>query len=136
MKMKPLCLALCASVVASGCAQPPDQVEASYVSPSTYAGRSCTQLMDERNEIASRVNALNKAQKDAATTDAVATGVALVVFWPAAFALAATKDNAGALSAAKGNYDAITTQMRKQGCKLPPEPVAPPVVEDRKRSWE
>ncbi|HBS49826.1 MAG TPA: hypothetical protein DEA05_06925 [Rhodobacteraceae bacterium] len=120
----------------TACAPAPDQVEASYVSPSTYAGRSCAQLMAERNEIVSRVNALNQQQKDAATTDAVATGVALVLFWPAAFALAATKDNATALSAAKGNYDAVTAQMRQQNCPLPPEPVAPVQPEEKKRSWE
>jgi hypothetical protein len=80
--------------------------------------------MGERNEIASRVNKLNSEQQSAATTDAVLTGVALVIFWPAAIALAATKDNATALSAAKGNYDAITTQMRKQSCSLPAEVVA------------
>ena len=55
----------------------------------------------------------------------------------AALALAASKDNATALSAAKGNYDAITTQMRSQGCKLPPEPVqAEPEPAEKKRSWE
>ncbi len=118
---KMMALAACVAAVA-GCAQPPSQIEASYVSPSTYKGRSCGQLMTERNEIVRRVNSLTQQQKDSATTDAVATGVALVVFWPAAFVLAATEDNANALSAAKGNYDAITTQMRSQGCALPPEP--------------
>jgi len=48
--------------------------------------------------------------------------------------LAATEDNATALSAAKGNYDAITTQMKSQGCTLPPEPVqaAPKQTEKKK----
>lgn len=127
---------LSAAVTLSACAQSPNQVEASYVSPSTYAGRSCNTLMAERNEIVSRVNVLTKEQQTAATTDAVATGVALVIFWPAAIALAATKDNATALAAAKGNYDAITKQMQKQGCALPPEPIAPVEPETKKRSWE
>ena len=125
---------LVAGIALSGCAQPPDQVEASYVSPNQFKGRSCSQLMSERNEIVRRVNDLTQQQKEAATTDAVATGVALVVFWPAAFVLAATEDNATALSAAKGNYDAITTQMKSQGCTLPPEPVqaAPKQTEKKK----
>lgn len=137
MKRK-IMAALIAATAVSGCAQSPDQVEASYVSPNQFKGRSCSQLMGERNEIASRVNTLTKEQKQAATNDAVATGVALVIFWPAAIALAASKDNATALSAAKGNYDAITTQMRTQGCKLPPEPVQaePDPSAEKKRSWE
>lgn len=136
MKRK-ISAALVAAIALSGCAQSPDKIEASYVSPNQFKGRSCNQLMGERNEIASRVNTLNKEQQKAATNDAVATGVALVIFWPAALALAASKDNATALSAAKGNYDAITTQMRTQGCKLPPEPVqAEPEPAEKKRSWE
>ncbi|MFW8593060.1 hypothetical protein [Cribrihabitans neustonicus] len=110
---------LAAAVALAGCAQNPDKIAASYVSPSSYQGRSCAQLMAERNEIVSRLNLLNAEQKQAATNDAIATGVALVLFWPAAFALAATKDHATALSAAKGNYDAITAQMTQKGCDMP-----------------
>ena len=51
------------------------------------------------------------------------TGVALVIFWPAALGLAATKDNETALSTAKGNYDAITAKMTQKGCKIPTAPV-------------
>ncbi|AAV95315.1 hypothetical protein KQ247_19125 [Ruegeria pomeroyi] len=130
---------LAISGLVAGCAQQPNQVAASYVSPSTYDGRSCANLLQERNEIVGRVNQLTSEQKEAATTDAVLTGVALVVFWPAAIGLAATKDNATALSAAKGNYDAITAKMTQKGCALPPEPVAPSPVateEKKKRSWE
>lgn len=63
-----------------------------------------------------------------------------MLFWPAAIALAATKDQESALSSAKGNYDAITAQMTSKGCTIPagsaqvvttPEPVEKP-----KRSWE
>ena len=139
MKLRHIAVTIGSLSILSGCAQPPGQVEASYVSPSTYEGRSCQQLLSERNEIVSSVNALTEEQSKAATTDAVATGVALLVFWPAAIALAATKDNATALSAAKGNYDAITARMTQKNCKLPAAAVAP--VEDphetkKKRSWE
>lgn len=108
----------------SACTQGADKIEASYVSPSAFSGRSCSQLMTERNEIVHKVNSLTRAQDKSAQTDAVATGVALLLFWPAAFALAATDDNATALSAAKGNYDAITERMKQQGCKIPAEQVS------------
>ncbi len=136
--MKMAAISLIASISVAGCAQHSNQIEASYVSPSTYAGRSCNQLMAERNDIVTTVNELSAAQDKSATEDAVLTGVALLVFWPAAIALAATKDNATAVSAAKGNYDAITAQMKSKGCALPPEP-APTVVpesNEKKRSWE
>jgi len=75
--------------------------------------------MIERNEIVRNVNSLTEDQNKAATDDAVITGIALVLFWPAAIALAATKDKASALSVAKGNYDAITSTMEQKGCRLP-----------------
>lgn len=118
--IRPLLVAvIAASTALSGCAQNPDKIAASYVSPSTYDGRSCSQLLAERNEIASKVNSLSAEQKEAATTDAVLTGVALVIFWPAAIGLASTKDNEAALSSAKGNYDAITTKMTQKNCRIP-----------------
>ena len=76
--------------------------------------------MLERNDIVRKVNSLTVDQNKAATDDAVITGIALVLFWPAAIALAATKDKSSALSVAKGNYDAITLTMEKKGCRLPP----------------
>lgn len=99
--------------------------------------------MAERNEIVGRVNMLTAQQKKAADNDAVATGVALLLFWPAAFALAASDDHSTALSSAKGHYDAVTQQMRKQGCQMPPEPLHPTMAKadgdaakGAKRSWE
>ncbi|MEM9552079.1 MAG: hypothetical protein AAGA05_12945 [Pseudomonadota bacterium] len=110
---------LAACVAVSACAQQPHKIEASYVSRSAFEGKGCNDLLAERNDIVRHVNDLSAKQKKAATTDAVATGVALVLFWPAAFALATTSDNSGALSLAKGNYDAISSQMQLQGCNVP-----------------
>ncbi len=106
-------------LIASGCAESAKNVDAAYVSPNVYAGQSCNSLMTERNEIVRRVNNLTKQQNKAATDDAVITGIALVLFWPAAIALAATDDNSSELAVAKGNYDAITSKMQQQGCSLP-----------------
>ncbi len=138
MRLKSFALALTVPLALGACVQQPEKVQSSYVSPSTYAGRSCNQLMSERNEIVGRVNLLTNQQKKAATNDAVATGVALFLFWPAAFALAASDDNSTALASAKGHYDAVTAQMRKQGCRMPPEPVQTAAVQpdSPKRSWQ
>ncbi|WP_170376347.1 hypothetical protein [Ruegeria atlantica] len=100
----------------AACAQSPDKVGATYVSPAIFDGRSCQQLHAERNQIASNVKKLTADQKKAATDDAVITGVTLVLFWPAALAMAATQDHADQLAAAKGNYDAITQAMQTKNC--------------------
>ena len=113
-----------ALIALTACAEQAKNVEAQYVSPNVYQGRNCGQLLSERNEIVRKVNELARKQDQAATNDAVATGVALLVFWPAAIALAATNDRSEALSAAKGNFDAITQRMKQQRCKIP-EPIAP-----------
>jgi len=106
--------------ILTACAPSPDRVSASYVSPVVFEGQSCKKLMAERNEIARKVNLLTAEQRKSSTNDAVATGVALVLFWPAAIALAITEDQSAQLAQAKGNFDAIETQMRKKGCQLPP----------------
>jgi len=103
----------------SACATQPDAVSASYVSPSVYKGQSCARLVSERNQIVRNLNTLSAEQSKQATNDAVATGVALVLFWPAAFLIGASGDSATALASAKGNYDAITAQMISQGCAVP-----------------
>lgn len=143
MRLKSLALALTVPLTLGACVSQPEKIQSSYISPSTYAGRNCNQLMSERNEIVGRVNMLTAQQKKAANNDAVATGVALLLFWPAAFALAASNDSSTALSSAKGHYDAVTQQMRTQGCKMPPEPIQPVMAKaggstatEAKRSWE
>ena len=108
--------AMVATISLAGCAQRADQIEASYVSSTIYKGQTCQQLISERNEIVARVNDLAADQNESATTDAVAMGVGLVLFWPALFVLAATDDNKAELAAAKGNYDAINAAAKQRKC--------------------
>lgn len=118
MKMYKLASMLGLVAILAACAQQPNKVEATYISPSQYGGKSCKQLLAQRNEIVSRVNLLTKKQKKAADTDAALVGVTMVLFWPAAFAMLLTEDENQALSMAKGEFDAITTQMEKRGCSI------------------
>ena len=110
--------------ILSACAPTPGQVSASYVSPLVYEGQTCKSLMAERNQIAKTVILLTAEQRKSSTNDAVLTGVALVIFWPAAIALALTDDQSAQLAQAKGNFEAIETQMQKRGCQMPVVPVA------------
>ena len=52
-----------AAILVSGCAQQPDQVTKSYVSPSTYAHLNCQQLLAERAELVGHVSTLTAKQK-------------------------------------------------------------------------
>jgi len=105
-------------LLVSGCAKTPDRITATYVSPALFQEQSCTTLLAERNRIVTELDQLVAGQQKASATDAVATGIALVLFWPAALTLGVTKDNASALSSAKGHYDAISTAMQQKGCHI------------------
>jgi hypothetical protein len=69
----------------AGCASRSQDITALYVSPVQYQGYSCSQLREEAARVSSRAAAASGLQDQNATSDAVATGVALIVFWPAAF---------------------------------------------------
>jgi hypothetical protein len=69
----------------SACASRSSDVTASYVSPMTYQSYTCQQLAEEAQAISARAAQTAGAQDDKRTRDQVATGVAIVVFWPAAF---------------------------------------------------
>ncbi|WP_372885469.1 hypothetical protein [Shimia sp.] len=110
------CIAI-AGLSLSGCAKSPDSIQATYVSPSTYASYSCRSLAEERNNIVNQVNDLSGKQKKEATEDAVATGVGLLLFWPALFFLADNGDLEPQIASLKGHYDAVSKAWHEKGCK-------------------
>lgn len=107
--------ALCLSLVGA-CAQKPDKIQASYVSPNAFLQSSCQSLKIERSEIISEVNKLSVEQSQNATNDAVAMSIGVILFWPALFALALTDDQKAELSQAKGNLEAIDKAMAVKNC--------------------
>src|SRR4029077_13287718 len=78
----------------AGCATRSGDIAAAYVSPIQYQSYSCGQLCEEAARVSSHAAIASGAQDQNATSDAVATGVALVVFWPAAFMLKGNSANA------------------------------------------
>ncbi len=110
--------ALSGLALLSACASQPEDIQATYVSPNLYANYSCSELLEERERIVAKVNAASAAQSDKATNDAVATGVGLILFWPAIFFLAAGSDREAELASLKGNYDAIEQATIKRKCRL------------------
>ncbi len=105
-----------AAVTLSACAPQPQNVEATYVSPDQYRGKSCASLNSELNVVIDNVNALAAQQKQDALNDVAMMTGAAILFWPAMIVAPLTPDHADDLAAAKGRYDAITTRMDKAGC--------------------
>ena len=121
------CLAL------ANCASSPENVEAQYVSPMTYQSYDCDQISLEMDRIAVRVREVAGKQEDAATRDAAATGVGIILFWPALFFLAAG-DHSDELGRLKGEQEALETTAIQRKCAFAPDIIA--AREERQKEAE
>jgi hypothetical protein len=101
-----------------GCASSASDIPTASISPLMYQSHSCDQLMMEAHRISSRVAELSGAQDKKATQDAIATGVAIVVFWPAAFLVGGNDHTAAELSRLKGELDAVERMSIQKNCNL------------------
>lgn len=110
-------LAVAASgLLLSACATSASNVQAAYVSPLAYQSYGCQQLAAESRRVQSRVQQVSGAVNSNATNDAVATGVALVVFWPAAFLIEGDGAQTQELSRLKGEHEAIDQAAISKNC--------------------
>ena len=110
---------LIALVIAlAGCATRSQDIVSAYVSPIQYESYSCTQLREEAARVSARAAAASGMQDQNATNDAIATGVALVVFWPAAFMVHGNGANAQEVSQLKGDMDAIEQANIQKRCGI------------------
>lgn len=114
------CVALGALAIQVGCASGPDSVSAHYVSPNVYQSWNCDQLFEERTRLAREVERIAGLQRENANADAALMTVGLIVFWPALFGLAATKDRKEELGRLKGEYEAVDQNIRAKQCSAPP----------------
>jgi hypothetical protein len=113
-------IALAAALTQAACASSPDSIDARYVSPSTYQAWSCPQLYDEKIRLTREVERVSGLQRENANADAAMMGVGLILFWPALFGLAATKDRKDELGRLKGEYEAVDNNIRAKQCTAPP----------------
>jgi hypothetical protein len=105
-------------VALTGCATRSQDIVSAYVSPIQYQSYSCTQLREEAARVSSRAALASGMQDQNATGDAIATGVALVVFWPAAFLVHGNGANAQEVSQLKGDMDAIEQANIRKNCGI------------------
>lgn len=107
-----------AVLTAGGCATRPENVTAAYVSPLMYDSLECPQLREEATRVSMRVQEATGAQSKAHGRDAVMTGVALVLFWPAAFMVGGDGQTTAELSRLKGEMEAIQQASIRKNCGI------------------
>lgn len=113
--MRRIGVGLACGLLVSGCASTSERIGASYVSPLTYESYDCEQILAERERIATRVHDVAGAQNRQAKNEQIATGVGLVLFWPALFMLVGP-DRREELANLKGQYEALEQASTKKRC--------------------
>lgn len=112
----PLFVIIASSIILAGCAKNSEKVSATYVSPEQYASFSCDQLSTEGQRLSTRANEVAGVQDKAAKGDAIATGISLILFWPAAFLVNGGKENEAELGRLKGQLEAVQAKNIEKGC--------------------
>jgi hypothetical protein len=110
-------MALSALLVA-GCAKSSSDIKAAYIPPVTYSSFPCNQLADEAKRVMAAANEAVGVQDAEATNDAVATGVAIVLFWPAAFMIKGNGETAQQRASLRGQLQAIEEHSIAKRCGI------------------
>jgi outer membrane murein-binding lipoprotein Lpp len=106
------------ALLVAGCASKSSDITASYVSPITYQNHTCQQLAMEAQAVSARAAQVSGAQDQKRTNDQIATGVAIVVFWPAAFLVGGDGPMAAELANLKGQMVAIEQASIHKQCAI------------------
>ena len=106
-----------ATVVLAGCASSAGDIAPSYVSSAAFHNLSCQQLTEEARQVSEHAARAAGAQNKQARNDAIATGTALVLFWPAAFFVSGGDGaNAAELASLRGQKEAIEQAAIEKNC--------------------
>ena len=107
-----------AALSMGGCASSSDKITATYVSPIQYESYNCRQLGEEAQRLSRRASEVAGAQDSQASKDTVATAVAVVIFWPAAFMVGGDRNTAAELGRMKGELEAIEQVSIRKNCRI------------------
>src|SRR5215470_13563673 len=119
-------VAILAALTLVGCASKSSEIAPTYVSPVQYQSYSCAQLADEAQRVATAAATATGVQDHQATSDAVAMGVGLVIFWPSLVFIGGDKVNAAQLAQLKGQMDAIQQASNQKNCRIQFQAAAAP----------
>lgn len=118
MNWKFLPTAFIAASMLVGCATPPKDIAPAYVSTTLYENLNCTQLRREAEGVSARAAAAFGKQEKNRSQDAAMTGVAIVLFWPAAFFMKGDGAAAADVARLKGEMQAIEQVNRVKNCGI------------------
>ena len=107
-----------AAALLAGCASKSSDISPTYVSPIMYQNHSCAQLAQEAQGISGRAAQVSGAQDQKRTSDQIATGVAIVVFWPAAFLVGGDGPVSAELANLKGQMVAVEHASIQKNCGI------------------
>ncbi len=99
-----------------GCATASKDVATSYVSPTQFQAYDCSQLSAEAQRLQVRYTELGGRLDQAASNDKTITGVGLILFWPALFALGGTKAQEAEYGRLRGEYEAVQQASIQKKC--------------------
>lgn len=111
-------LALAFGLLLVGCATRAENISAAYVSPIQYQSYTCQQLQEEAARVSARAMVASGAQDQKANNDAVATGVGVILFWPALFFIKGDAASAQEIAQLKGDMDAVEQANIQKKCGL------------------
>jgi hypothetical protein len=117
---------LATALALAGCASKSGEIAPSYVSPVMYQNYTCQQIAMEAQNVSSHAAEMAGAQDDKRTRDQVATGVAIVVFWPAAFLVGGDGNTAAELARLKGQMQALEQASVMKNCGIKFQQAPPP----------
>ena len=100
----------------AGCATASKDVATAYVSPTQYQAYDCTQLSAEAQRLQVRYTELGGRLDQAASNDKTLTGVGIILFWPALFALGGTKNQEAEYGRLRGEYEAVQQASIQKKC--------------------
>ena len=106
----------------SACAQASGDVRPVYTPATNFSDLTCDQLREKLLDVQGKVTVVAGQQDQKRKVDQTATGVGLVLFWPALIAMPLTADHKRELGVLKGEYEAIGRAAEMKQCKI----AAPP----------
>lgn len=110
--------AVIAAAIVAGCASRSENISAAYVSPMQYEPYNCAQIAEESVRLVHRANEVAGVQDKKATNDAIATTVAIVIFWPAAFLVGGNDQKTGELARLRGELEALEQASIRKKCGI------------------
>ena len=119
---------LSVAIALAGCATASKDVATSYVSPIQFSNYTCDQITAESARLQVRLSQLEGRLDTASANDKALTGVAILLFWPAVFALGGTKEQEAEYGRLKGEHDALRQVWIQKNCTITAATLLPGTV--------